>query len=404
MIFCNLINSTGYFYRCKLELDEYIKLLQIILVHTLNYNFSYVLYEELVQKYVRLFFRIRDIPRNQPELINEIINQLQIILKLPKDYALTFNNNSQNQQKLCYNIFFPVNIELMKINNLIDKFNFLTKNKYCEYIKKNELSSYINNDEYDDVFKDIIDKLNKKFDYDIIINNKNEMNVNNVYELKTYHIRTVNSGKIEYNNKYKNNNCRIIHNCYKLIHGNIEDTIIQNCDSLVLYNNNCIKYYEYTKLHNYDENNFKIVLSKKQKRNKLYFKHIDNSLLNYYFDIFYNNNFIKIINIFNYDMSYIKERIEYLKNKIKEFQEIERSFIIYGKKAEEKYLEPIIQRSYRYSRYHPYNKSLNLNSNNHEKTLKDKLFEDNHKYRQELYILESRLKIIDELNKRNLFN
>lgn len=379
MIFCNLINSTGYFYRCKIELEEYIKLLQIILVHTLNYNFSYVLYEELVQKNVRMFFKIRDIPRNQPELINEIISELQSILFLPTDYALTFNNNSQNNQKLCYNIYFPVNIELTKINSLIDKFNIITKNKYNEYIKKNEENNYIMNE--------------------TIINNKNnKYDICNPYELKTYHIRTINSGKIEYNEKYKKSNCRIIHNSYKLIHGNIEDTIIQNCDSLVLYNKKCIKYYElleYNKLYNCDENNFEPVLSKKQKRmkNKLHIKYIKNSLIDDNLKCYYINNFNDIIDKFYYNISEIKKRIVFLKEYLKEFQQIQKDFIIYEKNKEKIYLQPPYQ--LKYSRYHPYN---DFNS----KTLKEQLFINNYEYKQELNVLQSRLKIINELFKRNL--
>lgn len=378
MIFCNLINSTGYFYRCKIELEEYIKLLQIILVHTLNHNFSYVLYEELVQKNIRMFFKIRDIPRNQPELINEIISNLQSILYLPSDYALTFNNNSQNEQKFCYNIYFPVNIELTKINSLIDKFNIITNNKYSEYIKKNEKNNYMINET-------IINKKNNKY------------NICNPYELITYHIRTVNSGKIEYNEKYKKSNCRIIHNSYKLIHGNIEDTIIQNCDSLVLYNKNCVKYYEHNKLYNCDENNFEPILSKKQKRmkNKLHIKHIKNSLIDDNLKCYYNDNFNDIIDKFYYNVSKIKERIVFLKEELKEFQEIEKSFIIHGKNKKKSYLQIEYQLGLRYPRYHPYN---DFNS----KTFKEQLLINNSEYKQELNVLQSRLKIINELFKRNL--
>lgn len=378
MIFCNLINSTGYFYRCKIELEEYIKLLQIILVHTLNHNFSYVLYEELVQKNVRMFFKIRDIPRNQPELINEIISNLQYILYLPSDYALTFNNNSQNNQKLCYNIYFPVNIELTKINSLIDKFNIITNNKYSEYIKKNEKNNYMMNET-------IINKKNNKYD------------ICNSYELITYHIRTVNSGKIEYDEKYKKSNCRIIHNSYKLIHGNIEDTIIQNCDSLVLYNKNCVKYYELNKLYNCDENNFEPVLSKKQKRmkNKLHIKYIKNSLIDDNLKCYYIDNFNDIIDKFYYNVSEIKKRIVFLKEELKEFQEIEKNFIIHGKNKKKTYLQIEYQLGLRYPRYHPYN---DFNS----KTFKEQLLINNSEYKQELNVLQSRLKIINELFKRNL--
>lgn len=320
MVYCFLMNSHGKIQKLCLNLNNYLQLLQIFYFHVLNFNYSYVLYEVLFEEYVRVFFRIRNIPKDNYELIDEIIKNLIRCLNLPSNYALTFHNNSQNEQKLCYNVFFPVMIKYDDLNELIRLFHEKTNYKYHNYVP-------------------LVPSLN------VLEGHAGLFSSYSIDDLPYdgYFIRAVYSGKYQKNQIHQRG--KIIKNHYKLLKGELKDTIIQNTQNLRLYdpkfNKMQFNQLKFMETHT-DKDGFKYILSKKQKKNfKLQcqtIKYIDhynhpkimNNIFyfvddfNLYHSFVFIKNFESFINKqFNYNEEKINKRLKYLDQSIDELLKFE---------------------------------------------------------------------------------
>lgn len=136
----------------------------------------------------RMYFDIEKIPVNQPYKIFEIIDNIYKECGLDKnviDYALTFNENSISHEGLSYHLFINVKC-LYYINREICVHMAIKYNDYCNY-------------------------------FDTVVYGKNRL------------FRSVGA----LNPKLPEKNKKDFH---KLIHGKIEDTIIQNIENLQEFN------------------------------------------------------------------------------------------------------------------------------------------------------------------------
>lgn len=100
-------------------------------------NVNYSMLEILTDDKVRMYFDIENIPRDNKEMIYEIIDKIYEIMQL-KDretykYTLTFNNNSHHEG-LSYHLFIPVVSTKTSIYNFIKLFNHHTDYKYVNMI------------------------------------------------------------------------------------------------------------------------------------------------------------------------------------------------------------------------------------------------------------------------------
>lgn len=100
-------------------------------------NVNYSMLEILTDDKVRMYFDIENIPRDNKEMIYEIIDKIYEIMQL-KDretykYTLTFNNNSHHEG-LSYHLFIPVVSTKTSIYNFIKLFNHRTDYKYVNMI------------------------------------------------------------------------------------------------------------------------------------------------------------------------------------------------------------------------------------------------------------------------------
>ena len=124
-------------------LSNYMKILQEqaaednknIAIHD---NFKFSLLEILTDQRVRMYFDIENIPKDNKEMIYEIIDKIYEIMNLKniqrhKNYALTFNNNSHHKG-LSYHLFLPIRSTKTDICNFIKLFNFRTDYKYVNMI------------------------------------------------------------------------------------------------------------------------------------------------------------------------------------------------------------------------------------------------------------------------------
>ena len=107
-------------------------------------NVNYSMLEILTKDEVRMYFDIENIPKDNKEMIYEIINKIYEIMQLknkvsPEDYekyrkyALTFNNNSHHEG-LSYHLFLPIRSTKTDIYNFIKLFNYRTNYKYVNMI------------------------------------------------------------------------------------------------------------------------------------------------------------------------------------------------------------------------------------------------------------------------------
>ena len=100
-------------------------------------NVNYSMLEILTDDKVRMYFDIENIPRNNKEMIYEIIDKIYEIMQLKDretyNYTLTFNNNSHHEG-LSYHLFIPVASTKTNIYNFIKLFNYRTDYKYVDMI------------------------------------------------------------------------------------------------------------------------------------------------------------------------------------------------------------------------------------------------------------------------------
>ena len=148
----NYIDITSYntkrIIKCEL-LSDYMKKLQEqasednknVEIHD---NVNYSMLEILTKDEVRMYFDIENIPKDNKEMIYEIIDKIYEIMQLknkvsPEDYekyrkyALTFNNNSHHEG-LSYHLFLPIRSTKTDIYNFIKLFNYRTDYKYVNMI------------------------------------------------------------------------------------------------------------------------------------------------------------------------------------------------------------------------------------------------------------------------------
>lgn len=100
-------------------------------------NANYSMLEILTDDKVRMYFDIENIPRNNKEMIYEIIDKIYEIMQLKDrdtyNYTLTFNPNSHHEG-LSYHLFIPVASTKKYIYNFIKLFNYRTDYKYVDMI------------------------------------------------------------------------------------------------------------------------------------------------------------------------------------------------------------------------------------------------------------------------------
>ena len=136
---CNVINidniigfidiksyNTKRIMKCE-PLSEYMKILQEqasednknVEIHD---NVNYSMLEILTDDKVRMYFDIENIPRDNKEMIYEIIDKIYEIMQLKDrdtyNYTLTFNPNSHHEG-LSYHLFIPV------VSTKTDIYNFI---------------------------------------------------------------------------------------------------------------------------------------------------------------------------------------------------------------------------------------------------------------------------------------
>ena len=107
-------------------------------------NVNYSMLEILTKDEVRMYFDIENIPKDNKEMIYEIINKIYEIMQLKnkvssedyekyRQYALTFNNNSHHEG-LSYHLYLPIKSHKKDIYNFIKLFNYRTDYKYVDMI------------------------------------------------------------------------------------------------------------------------------------------------------------------------------------------------------------------------------------------------------------------------------
>lgn len=148
-------------------------------------NINKSILEILTPSMTRMFFDIENIPKE--EILFEILDKMIELYDLPKNYALTKNINSTHDG-LSYHVYFPLRACKSDVLLLIKDFNFKTDYKYFDYI-----------------------------DYRVYGKNRLFRVVGSKCPGKVGHERNLND----------------FHN---LIQGNLEDTIIQNCNNLPDFN------------------------------------------------------------------------------------------------------------------------------------------------------------------------
>ena len=131
------------------SLSEYMRILQEqasednknVEIHD---NANYSMLEVLTDDNVRMYFDIENIPKDNKEMINEIIYKIYEIMQLKnkvssedyekyRQYALTFNNNSHHEG-LSYHLYLPIKSHKKDIYNFIKLFNYRTDYKYVNMI------------------------------------------------------------------------------------------------------------------------------------------------------------------------------------------------------------------------------------------------------------------------------
>lgn len=112
-------------------------------------NANYSMLEVLTDDDVRMYFDIENIPKDNEEMINEIIYKIYETMKIDfkikkeyehykdrdeyKRYALTFNPNSHHEG-LSYHLYLPIRSTKKDIYNFIKLFNHRTDYKYVNMI------------------------------------------------------------------------------------------------------------------------------------------------------------------------------------------------------------------------------------------------------------------------------
>lgn len=112
-------------------------------------NANYSMLEVLTDDDVRMYFDIENIPKDNEEMINEIIYKIYETMKIDlktakeyksfkdndeyKRYALTFNPNSHHEG-LSYHLYLPIRSTKKDIYNFIKLFNHCTDYKYVNMI------------------------------------------------------------------------------------------------------------------------------------------------------------------------------------------------------------------------------------------------------------------------------
>ena len=130
------------------SLSEYMRILQEqasednknVEIHD---NANYSMLEVLTDDNVRMYFDIENIPKDNKEMIYEIIDKIYEIMRVDfktsfeypkyKNYALTFNNNSHHEG-LSYHLYLPIKSHKKDIYNFIKLFNYRTDYKYVNMI------------------------------------------------------------------------------------------------------------------------------------------------------------------------------------------------------------------------------------------------------------------------------
>ena len=140
--------NTKRLIKCE-PLSDYMKILQEqasednknVEIHD---NVNYSMLEILTKDEVRMYFDIENIPKDNKEMIYEIINKIYEIMQLKnkvssedyekyRQYALTFNNNSHHEG-LSYHLYLPIKSHKKDIYNFIKLFNYRTDYKYVNMI------------------------------------------------------------------------------------------------------------------------------------------------------------------------------------------------------------------------------------------------------------------------------
>ena len=136
------------------SLSEYMRILQEqasednknVEIHD---NANYSMLEVLTDDNVRMYFDIENIPKDNKEIINEIIYKIYETMKIDfkikkeyehykdrdeyKRYALTFNPNSHHEG-LSYHLYLPIRSTKKDIYNFIKLFNHCTDYKYVNMV------------------------------------------------------------------------------------------------------------------------------------------------------------------------------------------------------------------------------------------------------------------------------
>ena len=162
-------------------------------------NVNYSLLEVLTDDEVRMYFDIKNIPKDNKEMIYEIIDKIYEIMKLEyrdiyksdtyTNYTLTVNNNSHHE-KLSYHLFLPIVSTKTDIYNFVKLFNYRTDYKYvnmidCSVYGENVLfrtvgsrrPSNSNKSQFTPRNQEDYHKLIKGRLYDSIIQNYNKLNL-----------------------------------------------------------------------------------------------------------------------------------------------------------------------------------------------------------------------------------
>ena len=141
--------NTKRIIKCE-PLNDYMKILQEqasednknVEIHD---NVNYSMLEILTDDKVRMYFDIENIPKDNKEMIYEIIDKIYEIMRIDsaesyfkdykkyKNYALTINNNSHHEG-LSYHLYLPIRSTKKEIYRFIELFNHRTDYKYANMI------------------------------------------------------------------------------------------------------------------------------------------------------------------------------------------------------------------------------------------------------------------------------
>ena len=218
-------------------------------------NKNYSILEILTSNNVRMYFDIENIPNEN--IIFNIINDIKKYANLNCDYALTQNNNSRHDG-LSYHLYFPVQTTKNDIYNFIKYLHFKTNNIYFNYIDYRVYS-------FNRLFRIVGSVCPSRYD-----------NVKKIIDIQ-----------------------RNFNDYHKLIHGNLEDTIIQNYNKLIKwnfnFNSNEIENINdnFNKNKNVNNKNIKFSITSKCKWDNFKYQYHSINIIN---DIIYklkNNNIIK---------------------------------------------------------------------------------------------------------------